>query len=936
MTTGKALNGKPYAGNPHVRFDEGEVAPAATPRRGSLLYNTKTVCAALAAVVCAATGTLYADVPQVQGTDFFFKGAEQSTYRLSQITSGWQFKNAASGSTYDDGVCPGIANNVYLRGGTFTIEDGDDLAYRDFLVGQGWSLYTTNNITGGSLLVTNEFRVGHWSGGHGCVNMSGGDVTTQLLQLGVDSDTKYNRPCDDAKFNLSGGTLTLTGTKVGVLTLALEDNSSVAFMQTGGTITCTGNESWAHVGSGTGTTATYTMTGGTFEMNMAKNGAMVIGGYGTGTFDISGDASFSSTCMIVGERGTGVGTVNLSGDATLNLSGSSVGILIMGKASGAVATFNQSGGTLKATGNASYVHVGSASGSTAVYNMTGGTLDICMASNGGFVVGSSGNGTLNVSNDASFAAMALFIAEKAGSVGVVNLGEGGTITVHCNNYSHSLEAGSGSGTFNFDGGTLKVGDGNSFIKNNLATTVSAKGGTIDTQGYTFTVNCEITGEGTLTLAGGGTVVFTVAPTCDISITDGTTVTMPSKPTGALTVESGVVSLSTETTPDAITLGKAGFVEYDLSSIAEAAFSTNLATNVAITTTDGSPVPEHVITKNYGTSNPIVGYCWNVSYSGTTLSAVSFDGTSQKAGSFTIFSGGYWNNGYYSTDQPRSWVNGMPTDRTATEKVIVPPSVPAVHLYSNIDCADIVMFRDLRVEGRKMSSRIFCKSISGEGTLTFFGQTDRTNKAYLGTPWTTEAYHCDVNVPIILSGNVRHISRTESSLLRFNKPVTVAEGASVIPNGGASSSFPETDPVFNDDVTIDGSYKPFTTLTIAAGKTLSGKGSVNGNLATGSGAKLAVEIGEGGAVSPLTVSGTANLTGASLELSGTENIADAEKGTRIVLFRAGAIEGWQRQIVEIDGEKWRIVTRPVTDETTSTTYQALVAIKGVDGFMVIIQ
>ena len=40
MTTGKALNGKPYAGNPHVRFDEGEVASAATPRRGSLLYKS--------------------------------------------------------------------------------------------------------------------------------------------------------------------------------------------------------------------------------------------------------------------------------------------------------------------------------------------------------------------------------------------------------------------------------------------------------------------------------------------------------------------------------------------------------------------------------------------------------------------------------------------------------------------------------------------------------------------------------------------------------------------------------------------------------------------------------------------------------------------------------------------------------------------------------
>jgi len=30
MATGKARNGKPYAGNPYVRFDEGEVASAAS------------------------------------------------------------------------------------------------------------------------------------------------------------------------------------------------------------------------------------------------------------------------------------------------------------------------------------------------------------------------------------------------------------------------------------------------------------------------------------------------------------------------------------------------------------------------------------------------------------------------------------------------------------------------------------------------------------------------------------------------------------------------------------------------------------------------------------------------------------------------------------------------------------------------------------------
>ena len=55
MTTGKALSGKPYAGNPHVRFDEGEVASEATPRRGSLLYKKLIgVSAALCAALCGA------------------------------------------------------------------------------------------------------------------------------------------------------------------------------------------------------------------------------------------------------------------------------------------------------------------------------------------------------------------------------------------------------------------------------------------------------------------------------------------------------------------------------------------------------------------------------------------------------------------------------------------------------------------------------------------------------------------------------------------------------------------------------------------------------------------------------------------------------------------------------------------------------------------
>ncbi|MBR3925017.1 MAG: hypothetical protein IKJ45_18005, partial [Kiritimatiellae bacterium] len=57
MTKREVLNGKPYAGNPHVRFDEGEVA-SATPRRGSLLYKMVFSVAACAIpfVVCANSG----------------------------------------------------------------------------------------------------------------------------------------------------------------------------------------------------------------------------------------------------------------------------------------------------------------------------------------------------------------------------------------------------------------------------------------------------------------------------------------------------------------------------------------------------------------------------------------------------------------------------------------------------------------------------------------------------------------------------------------------------------------------------------------------------------------------------------------------------------------------------------------------------------------
>ena len=85
MATGKTLDGKPYAGNPHVRFDEGEVAPAAKPRRGSLLYRKP-----LIICVAAISATAFADVEWP--SDFDEKlaehiAAEKSTNTTSEVYS---------------------------------------------------------------------------------------------------------------------------------------------------------------------------------------------------------------------------------------------------------------------------------------------------------------------------------------------------------------------------------------------------------------------------------------------------------------------------------------------------------------------------------------------------------------------------------------------------------------------------------------------------------------------------------------------------------------------------------------------------------------------------------------------------------------------------------------------------------------------------------
>lgn len=108
MTTGKALNGKPYEGNPHVRFDEGKVA-STMPRRGSLLCRCLIM--AVVSVFVLWTGA---------GETFSWRHAE--TYSEDKLTKpNWKsfkdYENWAVGtdktSENPDSRIPGSEDDIF-------------------------------------------------------------------------------------------------------------------------------------------------------------------------------------------------------------------------------------------------------------------------------------------------------------------------------------------------------------------------------------------------------------------------------------------------------------------------------------------------------------------------------------------------------------------------------------------------------------------------------------------------------------------------------------------------------------------------------------------------------------------------------------------------------------------------------------------------------
>ena len=206
--TNAALRGKPDAGNPHVRFDEGEVAPAATPRRGSLLYKHARIFAvaivALALATSAGARTLtwdgttagsYAAGASLNSADHWLENDEQAT----------------------TGPQPGDRLEITGSGNFYFAKESFDLGSAGLTIYHNRKIYVGTAFTGTGVLTFESTDVERVFEGTAASTHSGGTVfkhgwtkfANGYNPLGTGSVTVYQASATRPRFEAAYATRTL-------------------------------------------------------------------------------------------------------------------------------------------------------------------------------------------------------------------------------------------------------------------------------------------------------------------------------------------------------------------------------------------------------------------------------------------------------------------------------------------------------------------------------------------------------------------------------------------------------------------------------------------------------------------------------------------------------------------------------------------------------
>jgi autotransporter-associated beta strand protein len=362
----------------------------------------------------------------------------------------------------------------------------------------------TLDIQGGKIRMLQDFRVGGLTG-------------TGTIEAGVEDKWFYVNNAADCTFDgvISGGESKLGLNKSGAGTLTLTNTGNViddTVTVNAGTLNFKGSHTNTTQVDSIGSTA-----GNNGILNIAAGS----------TFGANNNPGQFTSSLIVGGNATGAGSIRLNGGTlsvgsqfglgsgtggyaayTQNSGTATTGSFIVVGFTGDRSVANFKGGTTTLGSNLITVATGN-SGSIGVMNMAGGTVNSLATTGysltiGGIFVGEFGAGTLNVTGgDLNLSGWGLRLGHNTGAVGIANL-LGGTVT------TPSASKGAGSGTLNFNGGTLKAsGDSTNFLAVGNAY-VYAGGAKIDDGGFAITIAQPLTapaGHGVstagLTVSGGG-------------------------------------------------------------------------------------------------------------------------------------------------------------------------------------------------------------------------------------------------------------------------------------------------------------------------------------------------------------------------------------------------------------------------------------------------
>lgn len=339
------------------------------------------------------------------------------------------------------------------------------------------------NLSGNGTLAYTSTALGSavGLGGNGTFNQSGNSIVDVSGFLAIGADGNASTPS-----SIPPGLTTATG---GTGTYNLSGSATLEVDELG-----------IGVGSGTGGGATTGGTTPTVGLLNITGGTLLVGDLAIGINSTDPNSAAGSS------PGTVTGTVNQTGGsatiddlevgvspgATANyqLQGGTLTInneLDIASTAGGIGTFTQSGGTLFANGS---INISDGAG-TGAFNYNGGTLNL----SSGIFIGAGGafnqNTSITLTNSAT---QGIFVDTG----GAYNL-NAGTLTTGGNAIF------SGSGNFNFAGGTVAVTG--SIWSDFLNGTITSNS-TIDTTNFSAILSGNLTGNGNLNIIGGNVVVLT--------------------------------------------------------------------------------------------------------------------------------------------------------------------------------------------------------------------------------------------------------------------------------------------------------------------------------------------------------------------------------------------------------------------------------------------